>query len=129
MKFYKYFYYAIFILSLSACEPSNNEYFGEPVSRDTFRPTRQISYNSLLNLADTLFFTYQQPNDFYPVEILCKNSFDSVVWIKKYELDSWRLPNKEQLYVNDSLLQTTLLKYSPKNYYLLEKSILWVYIK
>lgn len=123
MKFYKYFYLLKFILIFNSCSPQNDDYFGEPVSRDTFRPIKQIIFDASANSTDTLIYNYIQDNDFYPSEIICKSSEDSILWVKKYEFDSWRLPDKEMLLINDSLIQTTLLKYSPKNYYLLEKTV------
>lgn len=124
MKFYSFLKIFFFTVFLHACKPINDDYFGEPISRESFRITRQVVELLDSAIVETVMYDYELKNDYFPVKIThFADSSDSIKRALQYEFDAWRLPNKQIELTGDSVVETTQLVYSPKNYFLLEKTV------
>lgn len=118
MKFYKY----IFLFSLLiACNRYKDDYFGERISKDSYRPT-EITDEDLLDSSQVKYsYYYEKKNDFYPTEIVVSSSEDSLIVRYILKLNDFRLPESMTKSINDSLIEYFELSYNPQNYFLTVK--------
>lgn len=119
----KFYYFLLFILVFVSCKENNNvfNYFSNRTSKFTFRIKKQIIEYLDKNQADTILYYYKKNNDFFPYLVEIKR-LDSIVSKKVYHLNEWDIPFLEEVYNSDTLFEKYSLKYSPKNYYILEKN-------
>ncbi|MCX8055045.1 MAG: hypothetical protein N3A67_05200 [Ignavibacteria bacterium] len=118
----KFYLFLILLIILSSCEENNSIFYfvSKGPSKYSFRITKQITQYLDVNRTDTAFYYYQKENDFFPCLIEVKSS-DNVI-TKQITLNEWTTPSSEQIFKNDSLVEQYFYEYSPKNYFLINKS-------
>lgn len=121
----KFYLFPILIFLLSSCKDNINIFDFPPkhLSRNAFRITKQIIEYFDKNQVDTILFYYKKNNDFFPYLIETKNQ-DTVITVSKFYFNEWDVPYLEEQYYGDSIVQKVYYSYSPKNYYLIEKTVL-----